>query len=151
MLRATILSILLSIGLPNICYADNKLIKVDLTNFHWEAFINNQLVREGKASGGRKFCPDIDRPCKTPSGTFKVISKKGRWYRSSLYPVGCKGIDCAPMPFAIKLLHSGMSIHGAKEKIEQHISHSCIHLSIEDSKWINQFVSIGTPVIILPY
>jgi hypothetical protein len=76
MLRATILSILLSIGLPNICYSDNKLIKVDLTNFHWEAFINNQLVREGKASGGRKFCPDIGRPCKTPSGTFKVISKK---------------------------------------------------------------------------
>lgn len=45
----------------------------------WKAIDSNgKIVRIGKGSGGRKYCPDIHRGCKTPIGVFTVWSKGGQ-------------------------------------------------------------------------
>ena len=65
----------------------------------WKA-INEQgkVIRTGRASGGKRYCADIGRSCKTPSGVYRVWSKGGPGCRSSRYPVGRGG---APMPYCM--------------------------------------------------
>ena len=131
-----------------------KYIVVDLSSYSWIAYKDNKEVKRGEASGGRKWCPDIKRRCKTPTGLFPVISKKNRAYRSPLYPVGCDNKTnnkCAPMPWAVKFRHSGEAIHGHRSKITAHTSHGCIHVSYEDAKWINEFLDVGDIIDIRDY
>ncbi|MDP3987261.1 MAG: L,D-transpeptidase [Nanoarchaeota archaeon] len=137
-----------------------KHILVDLKNFKFFAYDEEgELIREGLASGGRRFCPDIKRKCKTPSGSFRVLAKKGKFYKSPLYPLNCGNpkegkVPCAPMPYSIKFLASGESIHGSPNdnwNNPKQISHGCIHATNEDAKWINEWVNIGDKVKILKY
>ena len=143
---------------PSFATESKKKIIFDLANFKWISYYNNISVNSGIASGGKKYCPDIKRRCKTPIGIFKVISKKGKWYKSPLYPIGCSNIKgskklCASMSYAIKFKHSGESIHGGvKGKLTAHTSHGCIHVNNEDAYWLNQvFVDIDTMIQILKY
>lgn len=137
-------------------FAD-KLIIVDLRNFKWMAYEDDTLVKDGIAAGGRRWCPDTKRPCKTPHGEFLVLKKYGKYYRSPLYPLNCGGeskIKCAPMPYSVKFKHSGESIHGSSDHWEnpKHISHGCVHVSKENAKWINEFTEVNkTKIVILRY
>src|SRR5690606_6847005 len=73
---------------PPALYASN-LIKVDLGNLTWRAFDHNGvLVKQGRVSGGKNYCPDVKRQCRTVTGTFTVYSKRGAGCKSSKYPVG---------------------------------------------------------------
>jgi len=134
-------------------------IVVDLKNFQYTALdANGHVLRVGLTSGGRKYCPDIKRGCKTPSGIFKVISKRGKHYRSPLYPVACGYLPglkrCAPMPWYTKFNHQGPGFHGSNDNWEKpkHISHGCLHVKTEDGKWIHDNSEIGyTTVVVLPY
>ncbi len=138
-----------------------NIILIDLKNFSWSAQLTDQsglvvTVAQGKASGGRRFCPDIERSCKTPSGIFSVIVRRGKHYRSPLYPLGCRGNQvprCAPMPFYVKFRHSGEGIHGSNDdwRRPKHQSHGCVHVSRADAEWIHDFVDRGTKIVILPY
>lgn len=115
----------------------------------WKA-INEQgeVVRTGRGSGGRKYCPDTHRGCKTPSGEYRVWSKGGPGCRSSRYPVGRGG---APMPYCM-YFSKNYAIHGSYEVPNYNASHGCVRLIPSDAGWLSKnFIKIGTKVIIKPY
>ncbi|MCX6740700.1 MAG: L,D-transpeptidase [Candidatus Parcubacteria bacterium] len=108
------------------------------------------LIRWGAGVGGKDYCPDVKRGCRTKTGEFRIISKQGPSYRSGRYPIGCSGKKCALMPYAM-FFASGYAFHTGKVP-GAHASHGCVRLFAEDAKWLNQnFVEVGMRVIIKPY
>lgn len=115
----------------------------------WVAINNNgTVVKSGKASGGSKYCHDIKRACRTPTGTYHIISEGGPNCRSSRYPVGRGG---AKMPYCM-FFSKYYAIHGSYELPNYNASHGCIRVSPSAAKWLQQnFVNIGTTVVVKPY
>lgn len=115
----------------------------------WKAIDGSgHVVRIGKGSGGRRYCPDIHRGCKTPSGVFSVWSKGGAGCVSSRYPVGKGG---APMPYCM-YFSKNYAIHGSYDVPNYNASHGCVRLIPSDARWLSKnFIKIGTKVIIYPY
>lgn len=115
----------------------------------WKAINDSgKVVRSGKASGGRHYCPDIHRGCKTPSGVFHVISKGGQGCKSSRFPIGRGG---SPMPWCM-FFSKYYAIHGSYEVPNYNASHGCIRVTPSDANWLSHhFVKIGTKVIVKPY
>lgn len=115
----------------------------------WKAINQEgQVVKTGKGSGGRSYCPDIHRRCKTPSGTFQIRSKGGAGCRSSRYPVGRGG---APMPYCM-FFSQYYAIHGSYDVPNHNASHGCVRVKPHDARWLSRnFIKIGTKVIIKPY
>ena len=116
----------------------------------WKA-INDEgvVVRTGRGSGGRSYCPDIHRACRTPTGTFHVISKGGAGCRSSLYPVGKGG---SPMPYCM-FFSKYHAVHGSYEvPAGRNASHGCIRIIPSEARWLsNNFMHVGTTVVVKPY
>jgi len=115
----------------------------------WKA-INDKgkVVRTGRASGGKSYCRDIRRSCKTPSGVFRIISKGGPGCRSSRYPVGRGG---APMPYCM-FFSRYYAVHGSYDVPNYNASHGCIRVRPSDASWLSHnFIHIGTKVIVKPY
>jgi len=109
---------------------------------------SGSVVRTFKASGGRNYCPDIHRPCHTPTGTFHVLSEQGPACRSSRYPVGRGG---SPMPYCM-FFTQFYAIHGSYEVPNYNASHGCIRVQPPTAKWLmNNFVHIGTTVRVMSY
>ena len=115
----------------------------------WKAIDENgQVVRTGRGSGGRHYCSDIHRSCKTPSGVYRVISKGGPGCHSSRYPVGRGG---APMPYCM-FFSKYYAIHGSYEVPNYNASHGCVRVRPSDASWLSRnFVKVGTKVVIKPY
>lgn len=116
----------------------------------WAAYDREgNLVETGSASGGKDFCEDVGRPCRTVTGTFHVYSKKGEECTSSLYPVETHG--GARMPYCMHF-NGGYSIHAAYEVPNYNASHGCIRVLPSAAKWLNQnFIDVGTTVVVKPY
>lgn len=132
-----------------ISYAAGNTFSFNPNTHVWKA-INESgtVIRTGRASGGRGYCPDIHRGCKTPSGVFHVISKGGPGCRSSRYPVGRGG---APMQYCM-FFSKYYAIHGSNDVPNYNASHGCVRVRPSDAKWLSQhFVSVGTKVVIHPY
>lgn len=116
----------------------------------WSAIDDSgNVVRSGRASGGRGYCPDSGKHCKTPAGTFHIISKGGPGCKSSLYPIGRGG---SPMPWCM-FFSKYYAIHGSYEVPKNaNASHGCIRVTPGDANWLSHhFVRIGTTVIVKPY
>ena len=115
----------------------------------WAAYdANGNLVNQGAASGGKSYCSDIKRACRTPVGSFRVTRKKGAACKSSIYPVGKGG---APMPYCT-FFNGGYAIHGSPDVPNYNASHGCVRVLPSDAQWLsNNFLSIGTRVKVLPY
>lgn len=114
----------------------------------WIALKNGKVVRSGKASGGSNYCKDIGRSCRTPSGSYHVISKGGADCVSSRYPVGRGG---AKMPYCM-FFSKYYAVHGSYDVPNYNASHGCIRVHPHDAKWLHSnFMSIGTKVIVAPY
>lgn len=115
----------------------------------WKAINSNgKVVRTGHGSAGRGYCPDIHRSCRTPTGTFHVLSKGGPGCRSTRYPVGKGG---APMPYCM-FFTKLYAVHGSYEVPNYNASHGCVRLIPSDARWLsNNFMSVGTTVVIKPY
>lgn len=115
----------------------------------WKAIDSNgNVIRTGKGSGGKKYCRDVGRSCKTPSGTFRVISKGGAGCSSSRYPIGKGG---APMPYCM-FFSKNYAIHGSYDVPHYNASHGCIRVMPRDANWLSHhFMNIGTTVIVKPY
>lgn len=97
------------------------------------------LVHWGPISGGKGWCPDINRRCRTPTGNFYVFHKKGANCISTKYPVGKGG---APMPYCM-FFYGGYAMH-ASFLPGYNASHGCVRMFYEDAKWLNQyFVDMG--------
>lgn len=114
----------------------------------WYAIENGHVVKQGRASGGRGYCPDIGRSCHTPTGVFRVINKGSASCRSSRYPVGRGG---SPMPYCM-FFSKNYAVHGSYEVPNHNASHGCIRVPPSDARWLsNHFMHVGTPVIVKSY
>ncbi|HAT8964203.1 TPA: L,D-transpeptidase family protein, partial [Legionella pneumophila subsp. pneumophila] len=115
----------------------------------WKAISSNgKVIRTGRGSGGKHYCSDVRRSCKTPSGVFRVISKGGPACRSSRYPLGKGG---APMPYCM-FFSKLYAIHGSPDVPNYNASHGCVRVKPHDARWLSQnFIKIGTKVIIKSY
>jgi len=109
---------------------------------------NGKIIRTGRGSGGKHYCPDIHRSCRTPTGTFHVRSKGGAGCKSSRYPVGRGG---APMPYCM-FFSKYYAVHGSYDVPNYNASHGCIRVHPSDARWLSSnFMSIGTRVVVKPY
>lgn len=130
-------------------YVANNEFIFNPRSLQWKAInANGKVVRTGRGSGGRGYCPDIKRSCRTPSGSYSVISKGGSSCRSSRYPVGKGG---APMPYCM-FFSRYYAIHGSPDVPHRNASHGCIRVVPSDARWLNKnFIKIGTKVVVKPY
>ena len=115
----------------------------------WSAYDGSgRLINSGRASGGRGYCPDVRRGCRTPVGQFSVYSKGSSYCKSSKFPLGRGG---APMPYCM-FFRGGFAIHGSPDVPDYNASHGCIRVPPRDARWLSEsFVSQGTRVIVRPY
>lgn len=115
----------------------------------WTAVSSSgKVIRTGHGSAGRSYCPDVHRSCRTPSGTYHVIGKRGADCKSSRYPVGRGG---APMPYCM-YFSKFYAVHGSYEVPNYNASHGCIRVPPADAHWLyHHFMSVGTTVVVKPY
>lgn len=113
----------------------------------WGAYNNKgQLIKWGPIAGGRSYCPDVGRSCRTVNGNFSVFKKKGAECVSNTYPLGKGG---APMPYCMFFAGGGYAIHGWDTLPGYNDSHGCVHTLHQDAKWLYQeFIKMGTSVIV---
>lgn len=126
-----------------------NIIKVDLGKLAWGAY-NDQgdLVKWGPASGGKNYCPDIHRGCKTITGTYTIYKKQGPSCKSSRFPVKTHG--GAPMPYCMHF-KGGYALHGGNVP-NYNASHGCVRLLFQDAQWLNQnFVRVGSTRVSISY
>ena len=116
----------------------------------WAAYDENgNRVLTGSASGGKNFCEDVGKPCRTVTGTFHVYNKRGAECKSGEYPVETFG--GAKMPYCM-YFYRGFTIHAAYEVPPYNSSHGCVRVLPSAAKWLNeQFITIGTKVTVLSY
>ncbi|MCX7114874.1 MAG: L,D-transpeptidase [Gammaproteobacteria bacterium] len=116
----------------------------------WAAYdAEGNLVKTGSASGGKDYCEDVGRKCRTVTGVYRVYSKKGPECTSSIYPIETNG--GAKMPYCMHF-SGGYSIHAAYEVPGYNASHGCIRVLPSAARWLNEdFINVGTTVIVKPY
>lgn len=129
--------------------ADSNIINVNLSHGTWAAYdAQGQLVNSGPVSGGKSYCPDIDKKCKTATGTFKIYEKRGAKCKSKIFPVGKGG---APMPYCM-FFHQGFALHGSNAVPNYNASHGCIRMKPTDAKWLHEnFVNVGKTRVKVTY
>jgi hypothetical protein len=111
---------------------------------------NGSLVNTGRASGGKSYCPDINRSCKTVTGVFRVIGKGGSSCFSTKFPLETNG--GAPMPYCMYFHQAGYAIHGSNDVPNYNASHGCVRVTPDVAEWLSSnYMKIGSTVIILPY
>lgn len=139
----------LLIFLASSVYAAGNTFIFNPNTLTWKAVdANGHVVRTGRGSGGKHYCPDSHKRCKTPSGVFSVISKGGAGCKSSRYPIGRGG---SPMPWCM-FFTKYYAIHGSYEVPHYNASHGCIRVIPSDANWLSHhFIKIGTKVIVKPY
>lgn len=115
----------------------------------WAAYdANGRLVRTGRASGGKHYCADVKRACRTPRGVFRIRRKGSPHCRSSKYPLGKGG---APMPYCM-FFSKYYAIHGSPNVPRYNASHGCIRVLPSAARWLSRhFIRIGTTVIVRSY
>lgn len=118
-----------------------KTIKIDLSKRVFGAYdVEGNLLKWGRISGGKNYCPDIGKSCRTPTGTFTIYSKKGSECKSSRFPLPNGG---AKMPYCMHF-HGGYAMHGGHVP-NYNASHGCVRMHAEDAKWLNHnFVQVGS-------
>jgi L,D-transpeptidase ErfK/SrfK len=128
-----------------------KQVLVDLRQLAWGAYDESgRLVRWGPASGGKSYCADVGRGCRTVLGEHAFYRKGSAHCASSKYPLGKGG---APMPYCM-FFKGGFAIHGSAEVPGYNASHGCVRVFTEDARWLNkEFISLKqtTKVVVLPY
>jgi lipoprotein-anchoring transpeptidase ErfK/SrfK len=134
-----------------------KVIVIDPNEHAWGDYSSKgKLVRWGIATAGGDWCPDIDKPCRTRSGAFRIYSMGDVSCISKKFPVPVGG---APMPYCM-YFNGGQALHGSNEVVYDNVSHGCVRLHVGDARWLRyQFVENpnsqnkfrGTKVIIRPY
>lgn len=105
-------------------------------------------IKTGRASGGKGWCDDIGRSCRTPSGHYAIYSKKGAGCESSKYPIETGG--GADMPYCMHF-NGGYAVHGSYHVPNYNASHGCIRVLPSAAKWLSQNLPMGSTVIVKPY
>lgn len=153
-LRVTLIAFLFSSS-ASFAAGEEKLIfdpnKNTLTHYR-----DGKEVKRYVAVGGKDWCSDVKRSCRTPAGEFRIISKHIRYF-SGTYTIPCqsktgKRNRCrAPMPYAMKIT-SRVAFHGGNVPTPPRpASHGCIRLPKKDAAELFGIIRVGTPVIVFPY
>lgn len=118
----------------------NRII-VDQSQLAWGAFdTSGRLIKWGPMSGGKSYCADLKRGCRTRPGRFTIYRKEGAGCRSKKFPLGRGG---AKMPYCM-FYHGGYAIHGSYKVPGYHASHGCVRIFVEDARWLARaFVEVG--------
>lgn len=133
---------------PILLASSSKTFIFDPKQRKYFAIQNGKVVKQGRASGGRHYCPDVKRSCRTPSGVYRVTHKGGAGCRSSRYPLGRGG---APMPYCM-FFSKYYAVHGSPDVPNYNASHGCIRVKPHDAAWLSRhFMDPGTRVIVKPY
>lgn len=127
-----------------------KTIIVDPNTHMWAAYAGDgSLVRWGRASLGKNYCPDLGRGCRTVTGTFRINDKGGPGCISHRFPLETHG--GAHTPYCMHF-YKGYALHGSYDVPNHNASHGCIRVPVEDAQWLNQeFAEVGTKVVVKPY
>lgn len=137
-----------------------KTVVVDPRAHAWGAYNpDGTLVNSGLATCGGDYCPDLGRPCRTKTGTFRVFSAGNADCISHKFPLHSHG--GAPMPYCM-FFNKGQALHGDsdREVVYGNISHGCVRMHTADAEWLrHNFVDApgtgnsyrGTKVVVLPY
>ncbi len=103
----------------------------------------------GHAAGGKDYCPDIKKPCRTVVGEFTVFRTEDANCTSKTFPIDEGG--GAPMPHCM-FFYKGYAIHGSTSALNKNASHGCIRVSKKAAAWINtNYISPGSIVRVSPY
>lgn len=127
----------------------NDVIVFSPRELAWGHYLAGRLVAWGPAVGGKDWCPDIGRSCRTTTGIYKFIEVAGSNRRSSAYPVGCALRDsdgniksrskCAKMSYFMRFTDGGQGLH-ARDMAGANASHGCIGLFRRDIEYLNEYV-----------
>lgn len=100
---------------------------------------NGYLLHWGPLSAGKGWCPDVNRRCVTPRGTFRIFRKGDEFCESTVFPIPDGG---APMFFCM-YFYKGFAMHYG-DLPGYHASHGCVRMFYEDAEWLNEkFVNTG--------
>ncbi len=123
-----------------------KTVVVDLKAQAFGAYnADGTLIHWGPVSGGKEYCKDVNGPCRTITGEFRITRKDNEECASSQFPTDTKG--GAPMPYCMHF-YEGFALH-ASTLPGYHGSHGCVRLFYDDAKWLNEyFASVGTRVVV---
>lgn len=135
-----------------------KLVVVDPRQYAWGAYDQDgSLVRWGPASAGSDWCRDLDEPCHTHEGVFRIFVLGSSSCYSTKFPLPDGG---APMPYCM-YFNNGQALHGEPNGLPGYnASHGCVRLYVNDAEWLRyDFVEgpndynnyRGTTVDVLPY
>jgi lipoprotein-anchoring transpeptidase ErfK/SrfK len=136
-----------------------KVIKVNLTTQHIDAYDNGTIVHDNLITSGQ---PGL----MTPTGTFQIISKLHPTVFTSPWPVGSPyyyaplNIDYAlGFQGTLLFLHDatwrgtdfgpGTQVpHTGTDGSQMTGSHGCVEMATANSEWFYNWTPIGTPLII---
>jgi L,D-transpeptidase ErfK/SrfK len=113
---------------------DEKLIVVDPTQEAWGAYDSDgSLLRWGPISAGSDWCKDLDSPCHTRTGDFRIFSLGSSDCISHKFPLPRGG---APMPYCM-YFNNGQALHGEPNGLPGYnASHGCVRLYVNDAEWL---------------
>lgn len=115
----------------------------------WAAYdAQGYRVAGGKANGGANYCASLGRPCRTPTGAFRVGRRGSADCVSNRFLLPSGG---APMPYCM-FFSGGNAIHGSPYISNNNTSHGCIRVHTGAARWLHRyFMHPGTKVIVLSY
>ncbi|MBX3708150.1 MAG: L,D-transpeptidase [Gammaproteobacteria bacterium] len=118
----------------NIPSPGEKIVMVDPVEQAWGAYdVDGLLVRWGPASSGADYCKDVDRECRTHSGSFRVYSLGSSDCFSTKFPLPDGG---APMPYCM-YFQNGQALHGEPNGLPGYnASHGCVRMYVNDAEWL---------------
>lgn len=113
---------------------NEKLILVNTETVAWAAYdVDGTLVRWGPISAGADYCKDIEEPCYTHSGNFRIFSLGSSDCISRKFPLPDGG---APMPYCM-YFNNGQALHGEPNGLPGYnASHGCVRLYVNDAEWL---------------
>ncbi len=116
--------------------SEKRWIQIDLSKQRLIAWEGDRVVYGSAISSGKKSTPTL-------IGTFNIQSKlKTTRMRG-------RGYDVPNVPHAM-FYQGNYGIHGAywHKRFGTPVSHGCVNLAPKHAKWLFEWASVGTPVVI---
>lgn len=113
---------------------NEKLVLVNTETVAWGAYdVDGTLIRWGPISAGADYCKDVEEPCNTHSGNFRIFSLGSSDCISRKFPLPDGG---APMPYCM-YFNNGQALHGEPNGLPGYnTSHGCVRLYVNDAEWL---------------
>jgi lipoprotein-anchoring transpeptidase ErfK/SrfK len=123
-------------AISNLQKSQQRWIQVDLSEQKLIAWEGRKPVYAVTISAGKKSTP-------TPTGVFKIQTK----YKKAR--MQGRDYDIPDVPYTM-YYQGNYAIHGAywHRKFGTPVSHGCVNVAPNHAKWLFEWASVGTPVIV---